>query len=48
MIVVDQINPPRRYVIPLYDVLGVFKCIGTATSQGNGIAQYNPKQKREW
>lgn len=42
-VVVDQINPPRRYVIPLSDLLAVFKCVGTATSNADGTARYHPQ-----
>ena len=48
LVVLDQINPPRRYAIPTTDVLAVHKCVGTATSQGDGLAAYNPRQERRF
>lgn len=44
-IVVDQINPPRRLVIPATDVLAVHKCVGTAESNGDGTARYRPQAR---
>lgn len=35
LIVVDQINPPRRYAIPSTDVLAVHRCMGVGESDGD-------------
>ena len=44
LIVVDQLNPPRRYVIPTTDVLAVHMVIGIAESAGDGRATFRPSQ----
>lgn len=38
MIVVEQVNPVRRYTIPSTDVLAIHKMIGIAAREGNGKA----------
>lgn len=45
LVVVDQINPPRRYCIPTTDVLAVHKFVGVAESTGPGMARYRPQVK---
>jgi hypothetical protein len=44
LVVVDQINPPRRYAIPTSDILAVHKAIGTAESDGDGRARFHPSR----
>jgi hypothetical protein len=44
LVVVDQLNPPRRYCIPTADLLAVHKVIGTAESSGDGMATFRPSQ----
>jgi hypothetical protein len=48
LVVVDQINPPRRYCIPTADVLAVHKAIGTAESDGAGQAWFLPTKVEAW
>lgn len=48
LVVVDQINPPRRYCIPTIDVLAVHKAIGTAESDGDGQARFYPSKAEAW
>jgi len=48
LVVVDQINPPRRYCIPTVDVLAVHKAIGTAESDGAGQARFLPTKAEAW
>jgi hypothetical protein len=48
LVVVEQINPPRQYVIPSGDILAVHKCVGSAVSTGTGQAAFDPRQKVEW
>ena len=48
LIVVDQINPPRRYCISTRDVLAVHKAIGTAESDGEGQAKFYPAKVEAW
>ena len=48
LIVVDQINPPRRYCIPTRDVLAVHKAIGTAESDGEGQARFYASNQDAW
>lgn len=38
IVLVEQINPPRRYAIPGTHVLAVHRCIGPAEPQGGGRA----------
>ncbi len=45
LIVVDQINPHRRYCIPTTDVLAVHKFVGEAQNVGPGMARYHPQAK---
>ena len=47
-VVVEQINPPRQYVIPTADLLAVHKAIGTAESNGQGQAAFNPGKVEAW
>lgn len=42
LVVVDQLNPPRRYCIPTTDILAVHKYVGTAECNGNGTARFRP------
>lgn len=44
LIIVEQINPHRRLIIPSTDVLAVHKMIGTATPKGNGLASIRVKK----
>lgn len=44
IITVEQINPPCRYVVPASHVAAMHKCIGTATSQGNGVASFRAEE----
>ncbi len=48
LVVVDQINPPRRYCIPTADILAVHKAIGTAESDGAGQARFLPTKAEAW
>lgn len=48
LIVVEQINPTRRYLIRSTDVLAVHKAIGTAESDGDGRARFNPAKMEAW
>ena len=48
LVVVDQINPPRRYCIPMSDVLAVHKAVGTAESDGPGRARFCPAKVEAW
>lgn len=48
LVVVDQINPPRRYCIPTGDVLAVHKVVGTAESDGVGKAKWRPSKAEAW
>lgn len=38
VIVVEQLNPPKRYVIACADILAMHRCIGEAESLGDGRA----------
>lgn len=44
LIVVDQINPPRRYAIPTTDVLAVHKCLGTAETGSDGTVRFDTRK----
>jgi hypothetical protein len=44
LVVVDQLNPPRRYCIPTTDLLAVHKVIGIGESCGDGMATFRPSQ----
>ena len=44
LVVVDQLNPPRRYCIPTTDLLAAHKVIGIAESGGEGWAKFRPSQ----
>lgn len=44
LVIVDQLNPPRRYCIPTSEVLAVHKVIGFAESCGDGRAKFRPSQ----
>ena len=47
LVVVEQINPPRRYTIPSTDVLGVHKFIATAERREDGTTWYRrPREAR--
>ncbi len=48
LVVVEQINPARRYLIPSTDVLAVHKAIGTAESDGPGRAKFRPSNVEAW
>ena len=48
LIVVDHINPPRRYCIPTSDVFAVHKAVGTAESDGPGRAKFCPAKVEAW
>ena len=48
LVVVDQLNPPRRYCIPTGDVLAVHKAVGTAESDGDGQARFYPSKVEAW
>ena len=48
LVVVDQLNPPRRYCIPTTDILAVHKAIGTAESDGPGRARCRPSKVEAW
>lgn len=43
LVVVDQLNPPRRYCIRTTDVLAVHKFVGLAESNGVETAIYRPR-----
>lgn len=45
LIFVEQLNPPRSYTFLTSDVLAVHKCVGLAEPDGDGKAQWNPKQE---
>jgi hypothetical protein len=36
----EQINPRRRYIVPAGDITGIHKVVGTATSTGEGTADF--------
>lgn len=40
LITVEQLSPPRRYIVPVDHLAGMHKCVGTATSKGKGIAAF--------
>ena len=44
LVVVDQLNPPRRYCIPTSDLLAVHKVVGTAEHDGEGRAKFRPSE----
>lgn len=45
LITLEQLNPPRRYIVPASHVAAMHKCVGTAISQNNGTALYRfPKR----
>ena len=46
LIVVEQLNPPRRYSIPATAVLAIHKAVATAESLGGGRACYRPGRDR--
>lgn len=48
LIVVEQINPPRRYCIPSWDVLAVHKAVGTAFHDDEGRAMFSPSKVEAW
>ena len=48
LVVVEQISPPRQYVIPMTDVLAVHKAIGTAEADGEGRARFRPSKVEAW
>ncbi len=47
IVVVEQLNPSRRYAIPSTHVAAVHKCIGTGQSAGSGRALFRLPAKRE-
>lgn len=48
LVVVDQINPSRRYAIPTTDVLAVHKAIGTAERHEDGRVLFRPSKVEAW
>ncbi len=48
LVIVEQINPPRQYRVPVTDLLAVHKAIGTAESDGAGWAKYRPSKVEVW
>lgn len=42
LLIVEQLNPLRQFFIRKRDVAAVHKIVGTATSEGNGIAAFRP------
>lgn len=44
LVIVEMINPPRRFRIPASHILAVHKCIGVAESNGDGTARYHPQE----
>ena len=48
LVIVDQLNPPRRYSLPTSDVLAVHKVIGIAESDDEGRAKFRPSQPEPW
>lgn len=48
LIVVEQINPPRRYCIPSWDVLAVHKAVGTAFRDDEGRTMFSPSKVEAW
>lgn len=40
LITLEQLNPPRRYVISADDIVSLHKCVGTAVSTGEGTAAF--------
>lgn len=48
LVVVEQINPPRQYLVPVTDLLAVHKAIATAESDGEGRAKYRPSKVEAW
>lgn len=46
LITLEQLNPPRRYLVPEGDVAAMHKCVGTATCTGDGFAAFRaPRQE---
>jgi hypothetical protein len=45
LVMVEMINPPRRFRIPASHVLAVHKCIGEADTNGDGTARLRPLDK---
>lgn len=48
LIVVEQLNPPRQYCIPSWDVLAVHKAVGTAIRDDEGRAMFCPTKVEAW
>lgn len=46
LITLEQINPPKRYVVPASHIVAMHKCVGKATSQGDGTALYRLPQRK--
>lgn len=42
LVMLEQLNPPRRYRIPATDIVAVHKVIGTAVLNGDGTAAMVP------
>lgn len=41
LVMLEQLNPPRRYCIPATDIIAIHKVIGTATMNGDGTASFD-------
>jgi phage repressor protein C with HTH and peptisase S24 domain len=44
----EQLNPPRRYIVPAGHIAAMHKCVGTALGTGEGTALYRfPKREAQ-
>lgn len=44
LVALEQLNPPRSFLIPATHIIAMHKVVGTAIEQGNGMARMIPFQ----
>jgi hypothetical protein len=45
LIALEQLNPPKQYLVPSTHIAAIHKCVGTAESAGDGRALYKPNKE---